>query len=243
MKTIDNDLVFDIGANHGEDTGFYLGKGFRCVAVEANPLIAERLRERFAPEIDAGRLTLLNCGVWSERSTLTFYVNERNDHWSSFDRSYGTRQGTPYHTVDIPCIPVAELIDRFGVPRYMKIDVEGADRLILQGLRDAPVVPPFISVEEYGVAAIDDLRAAGYGHFQVLTQRDKAWAASPARPLEGRRVERISTDKDSGLFGLELPGPWLGFDEARALFVATVRDESSRFVGTPGEWWDVHATY
>ena len=29
------DLVFDIGANNGDDTGFYLAKGFRVVAVDA----------------------------------------------------------------------------------------------------------------------------------------------------------------------------------------------------------------
>ena len=35
------DLIYDIGQHTGEDTAFYLGKGFRVVAVEANPTLAE----------------------------------------------------------------------------------------------------------------------------------------------------------------------------------------------------------
>jgi hypothetical protein len=32
-------LVFDIGCHRGEDSDFYLQKGFRIVAVEANPAL------------------------------------------------------------------------------------------------------------------------------------------------------------------------------------------------------------
>lgn len=50
------DLVFDVGLYNGDDTAYYLYRGFRVVAVEANPYYASRARQRFAPEINAGRL-------------------------------------------------------------------------------------------------------------------------------------------------------------------------------------------
>jgi FkbM family methyltransferase len=243
LKLIRNDLVFDIGANHGEDTAFYLSKGFQCIAVEANPLIASKLRERFAEPISMGMLTLLNIGVWNEAKTLTFYVNEHNDHWSSFDRGYGTRDGTSYHTLEVECILIDELLERYGVPRYMKIDVEGADRHILESLRTRTIVPPFISVEEYGLKALDDLRAAGYEHFKFLPQSDKSWAVSPSPSLEGGYVDRQSNGRDSGLFGLELPGAWMTYEQATTHFAKTIRDAGSTYVGFLGEWWDIHATY
>jgi 16S rRNA A1518/A1519 N6-dimethyltransferase RsmA/KsgA/DIM1 with predicted DNA glycosylase/AP lyase activity len=31
------DLIYDVGMHHGEDTEFYLRKGFRVVAFEADP--------------------------------------------------------------------------------------------------------------------------------------------------------------------------------------------------------------
>jgi len=32
-----SDLVFDIGMHNGDDTAYYLARGYRVVAVEANP--------------------------------------------------------------------------------------------------------------------------------------------------------------------------------------------------------------
>ncbi len=34
---MERDLVFDIGVNNGEDTAYYLRRGFRVVGVDANP--------------------------------------------------------------------------------------------------------------------------------------------------------------------------------------------------------------
>ena len=49
------DLIFDIGMHKGEDTEFYLKKGFRVVAIEADPDLANLCRKRFKEFIDKGR--------------------------------------------------------------------------------------------------------------------------------------------------------------------------------------------
>jgi hypothetical protein len=45
------DLICDVGFHRGEDTAFYLKKGFRVVAFEAHPRLAENGRPvyRFDP--------------------------------------------------------------------------------------------------------------------------------------------------------------------------------------------------
>lgn len=238
---VQQDLIYDLGANQGEDTEFYLAKGFRVVAVEASPVLHAALAERLAGAVAAGRLVLLNCGIWSEAVTLPFYLNQDNDHWSSFDPAYGTRQGTRYRVLEVPCITAPDLLLRHGMPRYLKIDIEGADRLVLAQLRGLAPLPDYVSVEEYGVAAIRDLAALGYTRFQIRTQNDKSWAVPPDPPREGRHVARVSTGKDSGLFGAELPGAWLGLEAVLAAFTTGIRQEDGRFVGPEGEWWDIHA--
>lgn len=235
------DLIFDLGANHGEDTEFYLAKGFRVVAVEANPIIHASLAARLAAPIAAGRLVLLNLGIWEAPGTLTFYANDDNDHWSSFDAAYGTRQGTRYRTIPVPCRTMPELVAGHGLPHYMKIDIEGADRFVVAQLGALPGLPDYVSVEEYGVAAMDGLAAAGFGRFQCLPQNDKSWAVPPDPAREGRFAPRVSTGKDSGLFGAELPGPWLPAAAARTDYLARIRDESWTYRGPPHEWWDIHA--
>lgn len=237
-------LIYDIGVNHGEDTDFYLRKGFQVVGVEANPLIYAELVKRFHNEITNGDLVLLNKGISGERGTAKFYVNEDNDHWSSFVEAYGTRNGTRYHTVDIDCLTIADLLAAYGTPYYMKIDVEGIDKTILENLAPLKDRPSFVSVEEYGLACIDDLKAlGGYTKFTLAAQNNKTWAQNPPNPpLEGLYVTKVFNGKDSGLFGKELPGEWLSYEAFRALFARSVRAEDYTYVGPQNEWFDVHAT-
>ncbi len=39
-------LVFDAGMNNGDDTAYYLFRGFDVVAIEANPALCARARRR-----------------------------------------------------------------------------------------------------------------------------------------------------------------------------------------------------
>ena len=235
-------LIFDLGMNHGEDTAFYLAKGFSVVGVEASPLLARSLGEDFAFDIQARHLTLLHCGVWATAGTLTFYVNEDNDHWSSFDPHYGTREGSRFHTIEVPCVTLASLFAAHGVPYYLKVDIEGADRHVLAALAAEPVRPDFVSVEEYGVQAVRDLAAAGYSRFQAVTQSNKLWATPPDPPREGRYVPRVFGGTDSGLFGEELPADgWLPTDAFLDHFTRHVRAEDGTWHADPNDWMDIHA--
>ena len=42
------DLIVDVGAHNGDDTAFYLHKGYRVIAIEANPVLAKSITVRFA---------------------------------------------------------------------------------------------------------------------------------------------------------------------------------------------------
>src|SRR5687768_15869702 len=49
-------VVYDVGANNGDDSEYYLKKGHRVVAIEAHPVLAKHIRTRFAGELQNGRL-------------------------------------------------------------------------------------------------------------------------------------------------------------------------------------------
>ena len=241
MRLNDN-LIFDIGVNKGEDSEFYLRKGFRVVGVEANPMLVRAVEESLKDFITSGQYTLCNAGVWKNRSKLPFYVNIQNDHWSSFEQSYGCRNGTPFEVVQVSCVTIADLVYRYGIPYYMKIDAEGADSMILNDLKSFSVFPRFISVEEYGVAAFRDLDAIGYDRFKIVPQIAKCSIVPPLSPREGKYIERHFSERDSGLFGRELSGAWMTLSEAVHVFVSTIRREDHIFIGPYGEWYDIHAT-
>ena len=78
------DLIFDIGMHEGWDTAYSLAKGFRVVAVDANPALCQATREKFSKEIAYGRLTVLNLGIAAKRGDLDFYITRNKTDWSSF---------------------------------------------------------------------------------------------------------------------------------------------------------------
>ena len=49
------DLVYDVGINGGEDTEFYLRKGYRVVGFEADPMLVDHCRKRFAAALVGGQ--------------------------------------------------------------------------------------------------------------------------------------------------------------------------------------------
>ena len=120
--------------------------------------------------------------------------------------------------------------------------IEGADRSLVRQMQSLERLPPFVSVEEYGHAALIELRDAGFDRFQIIPQRDKSKMHPPMPAKEGAYVERSFSGYDSGLFGLELQGRWMGFDEAYEYFTTQIRHLDHRYVGPEHEWHDIHAT-
>jgi FkbM family methyltransferase len=200
-----SDLIYDVGLCDGGDTAYYLFRGYRVVAVDANPLMIERAQSRFAYEIAANRLTLLNVGISDTPGTATFWVSERAE-WSSFDRAVASRSGTPHKAVPVPTLPFHEILAEHGVPHYLKIDIEGNDRYCVEALAAAEL-PKHISVESECVGdsaeladpealqMLELLRSVGYKRFKLVNQG--GW--SPVRPSALARYGlRLATSASRG---------------------------------------------
>jgi FkbM family methyltransferase len=179
------DLIYDVGMHNGDDSAFYLHQGFRVVAVEADPHFSEKARQTFAAEIHAAQLTIVNVGIAERSGTKTFWICDENPQWNSFYRQIASRNGGMYHAVEVPTRRFGEILDEFGVPVYLKIDIEGSDRLCLLDLAGRPR-PEFVSVESECVgdeedptdagalASISLLYEIGYRAFKLIRQWDFA---------------------------------------------------------------------
>jgi FkbM family methyltransferase len=163
------DLIFDIGFHKGEDTAHYLDRGFRVVAVEANPRLVFEGNERFAEVIRAGRLTLIGAGISDALGERDFYINSRYSEWSSLLPGPGQRGGG-FSVVRVPTITMAQLLSDYGTPYYIKIDIEGAE---LPCLKDIPTsnAPRFVSVEATYLEHLAILYSKGYRRFKIVNQR------------------------------------------------------------------------
>src|SRR5438552_3989670 len=108
MHEMNSQLIFDIGLHEGQDTAYYLQRGFRVVAVDANPAMVDKAQEKFAAAISENRLILVNAGIGHHPGQLTFWVSSKTQ-WSSFDREGSTRLGFNAEPVMIPVITAQEL--------------------------------------------------------------------------------------------------------------------------------------
>ncbi|MBV9743568.1 MAG: FkbM family methyltransferase [Acidobacteriia bacterium] len=192
-----SDLIYDVGLYDGADTAYYLFRGYRVVAIDANPLMIEGAQGRFAKEIGEERLTLLNIGIGPTPGEATFWVSDHAD-WSSFDREIAARNDQGHQPVPVPIVPFSDLLDEYGTPHYLKIDIEGNDRLCVEALKGKNL-PKYISVEaecaretevlsdEQAVAILELLRDVGYRRFKLVNQN--GWG--PVQPTAARFRARL----------------------------------------------------
>jgi FkbM family methyltransferase len=233
-----DDLIYDVGMNNGDDTAYYLEEGYRVLAIEANPQLAEQAAERFAGPLDEGRLEILNVGVAEDEGVLPFYVNEENDHWSSFIQEVGWRDGTRGHVVEVPTRPFAAVLAEYGVPHYLKIDIEKFDMLCLGALAGLDELPPYVSVESHSLDYLCMLRCLGYADFKLINQRGHNW---PGFAVEGHTFPEGA----SGPFGEKTPGPWMPVDRVAYEWLHLTHGHPERvelgWADAEPSWFDWHA--
>ncbi len=167
-------LVIDVGMHNGDDTAYYLHKGYRVVAIEANPRLAVQGEQRFADAIRAGRLQILPIGIAAERGEAEFYIASGLDVLSSFNLDLVRRADTPIERVRVPCLPIRDVLAEHGIPWYLKVDIEGNDSVCVAGL-DVGHTPAWISIEldpRRGDVDVGALQALGYTRFKIIRQND-----------------------------------------------------------------------
>jgi FkbM family methyltransferase len=234
-KQVQTDLVMDVGMNNGDDTAFYLAKGFRVVAVEANPALVERAKERFAAEIAAGRLSLCGVAISDRDGMVDFFEDVKDDGRSSLSHDVAVQNVTTragqWRRIGVPCRRMEGILEEHGTPYYMKIDIETADRLCLEALAAGGRRPKYVSFEldlakfEDTFLALKLLWDMGYRHFKLVNQALHHRIRLPNPPREGRFVGFRFKKRMSGPFGEETPGEWMDIDQtAQRYFWLRKRD-------------------
>jgi FkbM family methyltransferase len=250
----------------GEDTEFYLAKGFRVVAIEASPELAARARETFREHVASGRLTVLNVAIAAKRGPIQFFANPTSE-WGTTMEAWADRNAklgsATDRTITVMGLPFDEIVAEFGVPYYAKIDIEGSDMLCVEALKP-PGLPQFISIESDKISwkgierEFEVLTRLGYRRFKIVPQHRMNRQRPPKPAREGVYVDTSFSHMSSGLFGRETPGRWLSARQALAVYrLILLRyrlyGDTGKFRGTlagkclralmgPVGWFDTHAS-
>ncbi len=231
-----DDLIIDFGMHHGLDTLFYLQKGFKVVAIEANPQMVEIAKETLKQYLKSGQLIIEAVGIGPERGTFKFYRHLENDEWSTFDAKIASTR-PPHEEIEITCVTPEDIFAKHGIPYYAKIDIEGLDMCVVNAFASIGHQPKTLSVENGPPDTMVGLYNAGWRKFKFINMREIWRIELPNPPLEGKFVERQFAACSSGPFGEELPGEWLSFHKAMHYYFNEVNNP---YNPRPDIWFDIH---
>lgn len=237
--------IFDMGFYDGADARAYLGGGYCVVGVEADPDLVALALQNFAVFVATGQLQMANAAIapQGEASAWTvFYRNKCSKEWNSFVKTVGCRACAPPHAVDMnACEPVqvtstdcTGIFGTFGVPHYLKLDIEGAETGCFQAMQKFPVgtqLPQYSSAEITQLDYIDSLHQLGYKGFKLVRQDRLASASGSTSGPWGENALDCRT------------GPWWrDYAQIRAEFAAILSKDLVATDPCPGGVMPIHGS-
>jgi FkbM family methyltransferase len=129
-------LLFDIGANRGDATLAGLQKGYKVIALEPAPKVFKELVINFIynPQVVPLKIAVSNAN----NKKILFYEAEE-DGLSTLNKEWLTNVSLPYagkrfREIMATTCTIDYLVERYGVPDLIKIDVEGGEWNVFRGM-------------------------------------------------------------------------------------------------------------
>ncbi len=246
-------VAFDIGMFDGADTDYLLKSGFQVVAVEANPALCQRAGQTFAESVRTGRLTIVNKAVAAAEGAAELSLCS-DDLGSSSIVSDKIRESRRGAELRVRTIPMVALIAEYGVPEFLKVDIEGADRhCILPLTRDS--APRYLSfeVDDDVEELVDHVAAIGYSRFKLIGQCSFLEIDNEnglSKRLRDRLMHLLGYDEPElvrrkgrwfRLMHSSGPGPWESDGDWYSARTLLGKWRRSGERDTRQGWYDVHA--
>lgn len=163
-------VIYDLGMYDASDTIYYLENGYEVVAVEANPALVHRAEADLKRYLDSGQLHIVHAAVGPSNAPVELTICGE-DLGSSSIYGESVEHRTPVGSFTVSGITIQELFGRFGVPHYLKIDIEGADLHCVTALT-SETKPAYLSFEigEEFERLLAHVKAIGFSQFKLINQ-------------------------------------------------------------------------
>ena len=179
------ELCLDIGAHVGTHIKALRRIGARVVALEPQPLFFRYLERKFARD---GGVELLPLAAGSREGAATMQISRRtptvsslSPDWSRRVAGYRSFRNVEWEqTLQVELTTIDILIRRFGPPAFCKIDVEGFEEQVLQGLHH-----PIKTISFEFIPGSADLLAGCLDQIGRLGEYEFNWTLAETMRLAG----------------------------------------------------------
>ena len=191
------DLVFDVGANIGDYTDTFLSLGARVVAVEPNPDCANGIKRMQAWQ---PHLNVENVAIGDREGFAELNICDRNTTISTLSEDWRReavrcgRMGEEHwdRSLQVSVTTLDSLASRHGTPRFVKIDTEGFDDKVLEGMSFRPPCLSFEFILDFSNVARHSLEILGDDYIYNYTVGPERFEfESPAWLLADQMAKRL----------------------------------------------------
>jgi FkbM family methyltransferase len=217
----------------------------------------QRARQRFGQEIADRRLFIEWVGIVDQPRSIPFWICDERNVFSSFDASRAGRNGLKCHPIEVECVTFDTILKKYGIPYYLKIDIEGAEPYCLKHLSPAQL-PQYISLEAEDLQWLVLLQQLGYSDFKIVDQmrhnsrfpdfanttvfsRSAKKVCWYADRLKNRLGHPFFPRGASGPFAEQTPGEWQSFEAVASNWLHVRLGHYKSGTLNRYSWFDFHA--
>ncbi|MBA7584533.1 hypothetical protein ES708_26488 [subsurface metagenome] len=131
----EGDICFDIGANYGNRTEVLLTLGAKVIAIEPQPDVARFLKRKFGKRIIIEQIAIgRDCETKDMYISNAATISSLSSEWIEKIKQTRFQNHNWNKKIKVELKTLDYLIDKYGIPIFCKIDVEGFELEVFKGL-------------------------------------------------------------------------------------------------------------
>ena len=194
-------IIFDCGANEGDNLDYYLQKKAVVVAIEADPNLTKIINKKYKKYIDCKKLFVENICLSNKKKKQIFFINKKNSRHSTVFPNIKNNYDKVVVSADKLSNIVNKYLNKFNNLKieYIKIDIEGSDHIVLEDLITNKIYPHNMSLEMANTKTLDLIIQSKYESFKFVNGYNE---------MLRKNKNSFFTSFSAGPYGNDILGKW-----------------------------------